>query len=62
MKKWANVELDKGRESDAFRAYLIDKGVVYEASEAWNMIHFEFEMSDDDMQEAAEVLDVIVGR
>ena len=39
--KWYNVELQKGKQADAFRCYLKTNGIRYESSETDNMIHFE---------------------
>lgn len=40
MMKWYNVELNK-TDADLFRVELKKSGVKYEASAAYNMIHFE---------------------
>lgn len=40
MRKWQNVELPK-ETAGRFKEYLRDMHIPYEASEAYNLIHFE---------------------
>ena len=41
MKKWRNVELKKGNESELFRRFLRENGFKYEPSSCFDYIHFE---------------------
>ena len=41
--KWYNVELNTN-EAEKLRLFLIDNSINYEASDAYNLIHFEIEL------------------
>ena len=45
-RRYMNVELHKGKEANDFRSFLKENDIYYEASEAYNMIHFEVLVND----------------
>ena len=47
--KWYNVELNTN-EAHKLRLFLIDNSINYEASSAYNLIHFEIELNDKGYQ------------
>lgn len=57
VKRWLNVELNKGEESDGFKGFLRQSGIKYETSEAGNLIHFECLMDRVDEEFANDFLD-----
>ena len=45
---WGNVELLKGKEADSFIRFLKENKIYYEASGAWNYIHFEVRVNEEE--------------
>lgn len=46
MRKWRNVELKRGNESETFRQFLKKNGFKYEPSSCFDYIHFEILCSE----------------
>ena len=55
-RKYLNVELSHV-DADRFRGFLLDNGIKYESSGAWNLVHFECLMNEDEAQLASEFLE-----
>lgn len=53
MKQWYGTELTK-TEADLFRKYLLEHDIPYEASGAYQLVHFECCMTDDEAKAADE--------
>ena len=47
MRKWYNVELNED-DATKLRIFLHNNSINYEASAAYNLIHFEIELSNAD--------------
>ena len=45
MRKWLNTELTKD-EAEMFKDFLDENDIEYEASEAYNLIHFEINVNE----------------
>lgn len=45
MRTWLNTALTK-EEAEIFKAFLDENGIEYEASECYDMIHFEVNVND----------------
>lgn len=56
---WYNIELSK-EETPIFREYLRKHNILFEASECYNLIHFECFMTMDEVFAANEYLDNLV--
>lgn len=50
QRKWYSVELPK-TDAKLFKAYLKGRGVQYEPSEAFNLIHFECLVNERELQD-----------
>ena len=59
-KRWYNVELDSGTDSDAFRKFLIENGIKYEASAAGKMVHFEVLVDNCEMEKCDTFLGIFI--
>lgn len=55
-KKWLSVELDRG-DAEAFRAFLRVQKIKYEASSAWDRIHFEAFANESECKMCDEFLE-----
>lgn len=49
MKKWYSVEV-KPQESEAIGIYCKTRGIRYEASSCFNMVHFEIELMENQVK------------
>lgn len=56
MRTWKSVELEKAK-ADKLRKFLKGKGIRYEASECYNLIHFEILCNGDEVKEINAVLE-----
>ena len=56
MRKWYNVELN---EEDAIKLhiFLIDNSISHELSRAYNLVHMEIELDDDEYIEVEKFLE-----
>ncbi len=52
-KRWYSVEMTKER-AELFKVYLGEHSVTFEPSEAFNLIHFECLMTQDELTSANE--------
>lgn len=65
-KRWYNVELDSKvqinghSDSDAFRKFLIENGIKYEASAAGKMVHFEVLVDNCEMEKCDTFLGIFI--
>lgn len=59
-KKWYSVELEPEKARD-FRRFIQDKRFSYDSSGAWNLVHFEVLLTDEDLQECNDMLDSLFG-
>lgn len=57
-KKWLSINLDRAK-ADALRAFLKMAHIKYEASENWNLIHFEVFVDNDERKRCNEFLEVL---
>lgn len=57
-KKWLSINLDRVK-ADALRAFLKMAHIKYEASENWNLIHFEIFVDNDERKRCDEFLEVL---
>jgi hypothetical protein len=55
-RSWKNVELEK-KEWDAFRPFLKRKGIKYEASGCFNLIHIEVLVNEAETQMLNDFMD-----
>jgi hypothetical protein len=55
-RSWKNVELEK-KEWDVFRPFLKRKGIKYEASGCFNLIHIEALVNDAETQMLNDFMD-----
>ena len=53
VREWRNVELPREEAKD-FRLYLRSNNITYEPSEAFDMIHFQCYMTDEEALQANE--------
>lgn len=58
---WYGVELDEDT-AEVFRHYLRERGIRYEPSSAWNLIHFECYMTKDERKAANEFIQGVVSK
>lgn len=58
---WYGVELDEGT-AEIFRHYLRERGIRYEPSSAWNLIHFECYMTNEERKAANDFLQGVVSK
>ena len=56
--KWYNVELNTN-EAQKLRLFLIDNSINYEASSAYNLIHFEIELDSMQYEQVNDYLEQI---
>lgn len=56
--KWVNTELPKTM-ADKFKGYLREHNITYEASECFNLIHFECFMNETQIIKANAFIDKI---
>ena len=56
--KWVNTELPKEM-ADKFKAYCKKNNIIYEASECFNLIHFECFMDETQVIKANAFIDNI---
>lgn len=49
-RKWHNVELQNGKESDDFRHFLNENHIKFETSGAGNLVHFEVFVNTEEMK------------
>ena len=54
-KTWCSVELNK-TDADIFSNYLRDKGIYFEPSSCYNLVHFECHMNSIERETANEFL------
>lgn len=47
-RRWYGFEMSK-RDAEKFREYLTDSGIYFEPSSAYNIIHFECKMSNEEL-------------
>lgn len=55
MGTWYNVELNKDK-AEKFNKYLKENIVVFEPSEAYNLVHFECFMNEEELDKANKYL------
>lgn len=49
-KRWHNVELKNGKESDDFRHFLNKNHIKFETSGAGDLVHFEVLVDNEEME------------
>lgn len=54
-KTWCSVELNK-TDADIFSKYLRDKGIYFEPSSCYNLVHFECHMNNIERETANEFI------
>lgn len=58
--QWKNVELNR-KNAEEFKSFLRRKEIEYEASEAFNLIHFECYVTDEEADECDAFLEELYG-
>lgn len=58
---WYSLELTR-EEADEFRLYLKERNIMFEPSEAYNLIHFQCFMTMDEVLATNEWLDKLVAK
>lgn len=58
MEKFYSVELDKVS-AEKLKAFLKEKGIYFEPSSCYNLVHFEIKLSKDKLQEVEEFLNTL---
>ena len=56
MRKWYNVELNEER-AIKLHMFLIDNSINHELSRAYNLVHVEIELDDDEYIEVEKFLE-----
>ena len=56
MRKWLNTELTKD-EAEMLKDFLDENDIEYEASEAYNLIHFEINVNEYEKEAINEFID-----
>lgn len=54
--QWKNVELNR-RDAEEFKKFLRRREIEYEASECYNLIHFEVYLTDEEAEECDKFLE-----
>ena len=60
-KEWYSVELDEDT-AEIFRHYLRERGIRYEPSSAWNLVHFECYMTNEERKAANDFIQGVVSK
>ena len=61
LRTWCSVELNEDN-AEIFRHYLRERGIKYEPSSAWNLIHFECYMTNEERKAANIFLQGVVSK
>lgn len=60
-REWYGVELDEDT-AEIFSYYLRERGIKYEPSSAWNLIHFECYMTNEERKAANDFIQGVVSK
>ena len=58
MRTYYNVELTKG-DAEKLKAFLKEKGIYYEPSSCYNLIHFEIKVNEAELKMVNNFLDAL---
>lgn len=56
MRKYFNVELNKD-DAEKLKVFLKEKGIYFEPSSCYNLIHFEIKVNEEELKIVDEFLD-----